>query len=95
MDMPCQMGANIMICAAVSTDGPLIGPYNTERLISFLGELYGRVVPGEERDAVGKHVLLYGTPWHSLLLCCHRVPVAIINISTYCAIYVHDLNHFW
>ncbi len=33
-----------------SSIGPLIGPYYTERLISFLGELYGRVVPGEERD---------------------------------------------
>ncbi len=50
VDMPCQRGANITICAAVSSNGPLIGPYNTERLISFLGELYGRVVPGEERD---------------------------------------------
>ncbi|KAI2652436.1 NADPH--cytochrome P450 reductase [Labeo rohita] len=38
------------MCAAISTDGlllhgPLIGPYNTERLISFLDELCGIVVP--------------------------------------------------
>lgn len=57
VDVPGQRGANIPMCAAVSSDGlllhkPLIGPYKTECLISFLDDLYGRVVPGEERVAV-------------------------------------------
>ena len=57
VDVPGQRGANITMCAAISSDGfllhkPLIGPYNTERLISFLDDLYGRVVPGEGRVAV-------------------------------------------
>ena len=50
-----QRGANITMCAAISTDGlllnkSLIGPYNTDRLLAFLHDLYGRVVVGEERD---------------------------------------------
>ena len=54
VDVPGQKGANITRCAAISSDGLLlhkllIGPYNTERLITFLDDLYGRVVPGEER----------------------------------------------
>jgi hypothetical protein len=57
VDVQGQRGANITMCAAISSDGfllhkPLIGPYNTEHLIPFLGDPYGRVVPGEERVAV-------------------------------------------
>lgn len=42
------------MCTAISNDGlllhkPLIGPYNTERLISFLNNLHNRLVPEEER----------------------------------------------
>ncbi|KAL4008589.1 hypothetical protein ACER0C_002441 [Sarotherodon galilaeus] len=48
VNVPGQRGANITMCAAISTDGlllhrPLIGPYNTERLLAFLHDLYGRV----------------------------------------------------
>ncbi len=51
VDIPGQRGANITKCAAISTDGvllhkPLIGPYNTEHLLWFLDELYGKVVQG-------------------------------------------------
>ncbi|KAK0133843.1 hypothetical protein N1851_030625 [Merluccius polli] len=39
--VPGQRGANITMCAAISNDGvlchiPTVGPYNTERLITFL-----------------------------------------------------------
>ncbi len=42
------------LCATLSNDGlllqkPLIGPYNTERPISFLDDLHNRHVPAEER----------------------------------------------
>ena len=43
VDVPGQGGANITMCAALRNNGlllhkPLIGPYNTERLIYFLDE---------------------------------------------------------
>jgi len=52
VDVPVQRDANITMCPAISTDGlllhkPLIGPYNTARLLAFLHDLYGRVVLGE------------------------------------------------
>ncbi|KAK0149246.1 hypothetical protein N1851_000002 [Merluccius polli] len=42
--VPGQRGANITMCAAISNDGvlchiPTVGPYNTERLITFLDAL--------------------------------------------------------
>jgi hypothetical protein len=45
VDVPGQRGANITMCAALSTDGlllhkPLTGPYNTERLSYFLDDLH-------------------------------------------------------
>ena len=54
--VPGQRGANITMCAALSNDGlllhkPLIGPYNKERLVSFLDELHNQLVPAEERGA--------------------------------------------
>lgn len=54
MDAPGQRGASITMCAALSNDGlllhkPLIGPYYTERLISFLDDLHNQLVPAEER----------------------------------------------
>ncbi|KAI7799111.1 hypothetical protein IRJ41_018416, partial [Triplophysa rosa] len=54
VDVPGQRGANITMCAALSNDGlllhkPLIGPFNTERLISFLNDLHNQRVPAEER----------------------------------------------
>jgi transposase len=56
VDVPGQRGANITMCAALSNDGllchiPLIGSYNTERLIYFLDDLHNRLVPVEERGA--------------------------------------------
>lgn len=48
------MLASITMCSALSDDGlllhkPLIGPYNTERLISVLDDLHIRLVPEEDR----------------------------------------------
>ena len=45
--MPGQRGANITICAAISTNGvlchiPSIGPYNSDRLMTFLNALHDR-----------------------------------------------------
>ncbi|XP_070402546.1 uncharacterized protein [Nothobranchius furzeri] len=56
VNVPGQRGSNITMCAAISTDRlllhrPVVGPYNTGRLLVFLHDLYGRVVLGEERDA--------------------------------------------
>ncbi len=68
VDVPGQRGANITICAAISTEGvllhkPLIGPYNSEHLLLFLDELYWRVVPGEERDAVSRNQPTFIIVW--------------------------------
>ena len=56
VDVPGQRGVNITTCAALSKDGlllhkPLIGPYNTERLIYFLDDLHNRLVPAVEKGA--------------------------------------------
>lgn len=53
VDVPGQRGANSTMCAALSNNGlllhkPLIGPYNTERLISFLDDLHNQLVPARE-----------------------------------------------
>lgn len=69
VNVPGQRGANITMCAAISTDGlllhrPLIGPYYTECLISFLDEIYGIVVPGEAMDAMGRHQPTFIIVWN-------------------------------
>ncbi|XP_039890851.1 uncharacterized protein LOC120735527 [Simochromis diagramma] len=71
VNVPGQRGANITMCAATSTDGPLlhrplIGPYNTERLLAFLHDLYGRVVLGEERDAERRNQPTFITVWDNV-----------------------------
>ena len=71
VDVLGQRGANITMCAAISSDGLLlhkllIGPYNTELLISFLGDLYGRVVPGEERNAVRQNRPTFVIVWDNV-----------------------------
>ena len=44
--------------AAISENGvlthiPLFGPYNTERLVTFLDTLYRDLIPEPERDQIG------------------------------------------
>ncbi len=46
VDVPCQRGGNITMGAAISENGvlmhiPIIVPYNTERLVTFLDTLHG------------------------------------------------------
>lgn len=57
VEVPGQRGGNITMCAAMANDGlllntPLIGPYNTERLIAFLEQLYAQLVPAEQGEPV-------------------------------------------
>lgn len=57
MEVPGQRGGNITMCAAMANDGlllntPLIGSYNTERLIAFLEQLYAQLVPAEQGEPV-------------------------------------------
>ncbi|XP_019217583.1 uncharacterized protein LOC109203005 [Oreochromis niloticus] len=71
VNVPGQRGANITMSAAISTDGlllhrPLIGPYNTERLLAFLHDLYGRVVLGEERDAERRNQPTFIIVWDNV-----------------------------
>ena len=52
VDVPGQRGANITMCAAISSDGLQlqkagIGPNNTERLIAFIDELHERLTARE------------------------------------------------
>ncbi|KAM4592404.1 uncharacterized protein PAE49_011102 [Odontesthes bonariensis] len=67
VDVPGQRGGNITMGAAISENGvlthiPLIGPYNTERLVTFLDALYRDLIPEHERGQIGddlpKHVVI-------------------------------------
>ncbi len=54
VDVPGQRGGNITMVAAISENGvlkhiPIIGPYNTERLVTFLYTLYRDLIPEQER----------------------------------------------
>ncbi len=58
VDVPGQWGGNITICAAISENGvltriPIFGPYNTERLVTFLDTLYRDLIPEQERGQTG------------------------------------------
>ncbi|XP_039899474.1 uncharacterized protein LOC120740972 [Simochromis diagramma] len=53
-EVPGQRGGNITMCAAISDNGvlthiPLLGPYNTQHLLTFLDTLYRDLVPENER----------------------------------------------
>lgn len=63
--------ANIIMCAALSSDGlllhrPLIGPYNTDRLISFLDVLHNPLGPAEERG--GRNSPTFIAVWYNVEL---------------------------
>ena len=65
IDVPGQRGANITMCAAISNDGLQlqkagIGPYNTERLIAFIDELYERLTAREvDRQNLPTYVIVW------------------------------------
>ncbi|XP_031164929.2 uncharacterized protein LOC116056748 [Sander lucioperca] len=69
--VPGQRGANITMCAAISNDGvlchiPTIGPYNTERLITFLDSLKEILIPPEERGLLRPGMTLYVIIWDNV-----------------------------
>ncbi len=69
--VPGQRGANITMCAAISNDGvlchiPTIGPYNTERLITFLDALKEILIPPEERGLLRPGMSLYVIIWDNV-----------------------------
>ncbi|KAI2644808.1 Variable charge X-linked protein 3B [Labeo rohita] len=69
--VPGQRGANITMCAAISNDGvlchiPTIGPYNTERLITFLDALKKILIPPEERGLLRPGMALYVIIWDNV-----------------------------
>ncbi|XP_018949691.2 uncharacterized protein LOC109078969 [Cyprinus carpio] len=69
--VPGQRGANITMCAAISNDGvlchiPTIGPYNTERLITFLDALKELLIPPEERGLLRPGMTLYVIIWDNV-----------------------------
>lgn len=71
VNLPGQRGANITMCAAISSEGvlthiPTIGPYNTERLITFLDALYQSIVPPEERGQVRPDMSHFVIVWDNV-----------------------------
>lgn len=69
--VPGQRGANITMCAAISNDGvlchiPTIGPYNTERLITFLNAIHERLIPPEERGPLRPGMPLFIIIWDNV-----------------------------
>ncbi|XP_056885554.1 uncharacterized protein LOC130523939 [Takifugu flavidus] len=66
IDVPGQRGGNITMCAAISDNGvlthiPLMGPYNSERLIAFLDTLYRDHILGgpAENMAQPKYAIIW------------------------------------
>ncbi|KAL0198989.1 hypothetical protein M9458_007529, partial [Cirrhinus mrigala] len=69
--VPGQRGANITMCAAISNDGvlchiPTIGPYNPERLITFLNALHESLIPPEERGLLRPGMPLFVIIWDNV-----------------------------
>ncbi|TWW80190.1 hypothetical protein D4764_01G0000050 [Takifugu flavidus] len=66
IDVPGQRGGNITMCAAISDNGvlthiPLMGPYNSERLIAFLDTLFRDHILGgpAENMAQPKYAIIW------------------------------------
>ncbi|XP_026213312.1 uncharacterized protein LOC113160317 isoform X1 [Anabas testudineus] len=74
VDVPGQRGGNITTGAAICdvvingvlTHIPIIGPYNTEHLITFLETLYRDLIPEEERGQSGDHLPTYVKVWDNV-----------------------------
>lgn len=71
VDVPGQRGGNISMCAAISNNGiihhvPTIGPYNTARLLDFLGGLYNALIPENERGVVRPDLPNYVVIWDNV-----------------------------
>ncbi|KAI7790162.1 hypothetical protein IRJ41_011132 [Triplophysa rosa] len=71
VDVPGQQGGNITMSAAISKNGvlthiPIIGPYNTERLVTFLDTLYRDLIPEQERSQIGDDLPKYVIVWDNV-----------------------------
>ncbi len=71
IDVPGQRGGNITMGAAISENGvlkhiPIIGPYNTERLVIFLDALYRDLIPEQERGQIGDDLPKYVIVWDNV-----------------------------
>ena len=69
--VPGQRGANITICAAISTNGvlchiPCIGPYNSDRLMTFLDALHERLVLPHERGLFRANMSRFVIIWDNV-----------------------------
>ena len=69
VDVPGQRGANITMCAAISSAGLVlqksqIGPYNTERRLLFLDDLHQQLVP--EAEPVGGNMRTFVIAWDNV-----------------------------
>ena len=65
-DVPGQCGGNVTMCAAIPDNGvlthiPLLGPYNTQHLLTFLDTPYRDIVPENERGGgqLNKYVVVW------------------------------------
>ncbi|XP_028654701.1 uncharacterized protein LOC114649369 [Erpetoichthys calabaricus] len=65
VDVLGKRGGNITMCAAISDNGvhthiPLVGPYNTQHLLTFLNTLYRDLIPEEEigQENVPQYVII-------------------------------------
>jgi hypothetical protein len=68
VDVHGQRGANITMCAVISSAGLVlqkcqIGPYNTECLILFLDDLHLQLVPEAEREQMGGNMRTFVIAW--------------------------------
>ncbi len=71
VDVPGQRGGNITMGAAISENGvlkhiPIIGPYNTEHLVTFLYTLYRDLIPEQERGQIGDDLPKYVIVWDNV-----------------------------
>ncbi|XP_044040880.1 uncharacterized protein LOC122870620 [Siniperca chuatsi] len=71
VDVPGQRGGNITMGCAISENGvlthiPIIGPYNTERLVTFLDTLYRDLIPEQERGQIGDDLPKYVIVWDNV-----------------------------
>lgn len=68
---PGQRGGNITMGAAISENGvlthiPIIRPYNTEFLVTFLYTLYRDLIPEQERGQIGDDLPKYVIVWDNV-----------------------------
>lgn len=71
VDVPGQRGGNITMCAAISEHGvltriPIIGPYNTQHLLTFLDTLYRDLIPDDERGLIRDDLPKYVVVWDNV-----------------------------